>query len=42
MTCTGHVVHAGRRTALARAELTDTGGKLLGEATSSCMILPGS
>lgn len=39
VTCTGHVVHAGRRTALARAELTDAAGRLLGEATSSCMIL---
>ncbi|ALE72838.1 hypothetical protein Ae168Ps1_1465 [Pseudonocardia sp. Ae168_Ps1] len=41
VTCTGRVVHAGRRTALARAELTDGDGRLLGEATSSCMILPG-
>ncbi|MEU9818873.1 PaaI family thioesterase [Pseudonocardia alni] len=41
VTCTGHVVQAGRRTALARAELTDAGGRLLAEATSSCLILPG-
>ncbi|ALE84776.1 PaaI family thioesterase [Pseudonocardia sp. HH130629-09] len=40
VTCTGHVVQAGRRTALARAELTDAEGRLLGEATSSCLILP--
>ncbi|MDD7965044.1 PaaI family thioesterase [Actinomycetospora lemnae] len=38
---TGHVVHAGRRTALARAELVDGAGRLVAEATSSCLILPG-
>jgi uncharacterized protein (TIGR00369 family) len=37
--CTGHVVHAGGRTALARAEITDARGRLLAEATSSCLIL---
>ncbi|PRX98143.1 uncharacterized protein (TIGR00369 family) [Allonocardiopsis opalescens] len=36
--CSGHVVHAGTRTALARAELTDAAGTLLAEATSSCLI----
>ena len=41
VSCTGRVVHGGRRTALARAELVDAGGRLLGEATSSCLILPG-
>jgi len=41
VTCTGRVVHAGRRTALARAEILDAGGRLLGEATSSCLILTG-
>ena len=35
----GWVVHSGRTTALARAELTDAGGRLLAEATSSCLIL---
>ena len=37
--CTGWVVHAGGRTALARAEITDERGRLLAEATSSCLIL---
>ena len=37
--CEGHVVHLGGRTALARAALTDRDGKLLAEATSSCLIL---
>lgn len=41
VTCTGRVVHAGRRTALARAEIHDAGGRLLGEASSSCLILTG-
>jgi uncharacterized protein (TIGR00369 family) len=38
---TGHVVHAGRSTALARAELVDGAGRLVAEATSSCLILRG-
>jgi acyl-coenzyme A thioesterase PaaI-like protein len=33
------VVHAGRSTVLARAELRNEAGKLLGEATSSCLLL---
>ncbi len=37
--CEGIVVSAGRRTALARASITDASGRLLGEATSSCLIL---
>lgn len=37
--CTGRVVHAGGRTALARAEIVDERGRLLAEATSSCLIL---
>ncbi|GAA2058586.1 PaaI family thioesterase [Williamsia deligens] len=37
--CTGTVVHAGRRTVLAQAELRDADGALLASATSSCMIL---
>jgi uncharacterized protein (TIGR00369 family) len=36
---TGWVVHPGRTIALARAELADGGGRLLAEATSSCLIL---
>jgi uncharacterized protein (TIGR00369 family) len=36
---TGFVVHAGTRTALARAELTDGAGRLAAEATSSCLIM---
>jgi uncharacterized protein (TIGR00369 family) len=38
---TGHVVHAGRSTALARAELVDGAGRLVAEATSSCLVLRG-
>jgi uncharacterized protein (TIGR00369 family) len=38
--CVGRVVHFGRRTALARAELLDEGGNLLAEATSTCLIIP--
>ena len=37
--CEGVVVSSGRRVALARASITDTIGRLLGEATSSCLIL---
>ena len=37
--CEGIVVSSGRRTALARASITDASGRLLGEATSSCLIL---
>ncbi|WP_415977246.1 PaaI family thioesterase [Rhodococcus sp. 077-4] len=39
VTATGTVVHSGRRTALAHAELRDVGGRLLAQATSSCVIL---
>ncbi|MDX1658394.1 MAG: PaaI family thioesterase [Nitriliruptorales bacterium] len=35
----GRLVKAGRRIALAEAELTDEDGKLYGHATASCMIL---
>ena len=35
----GTVVHAGRRTALATAELTDAAGRLYATATSSCLII---
>jgi uncharacterized protein (TIGR00369 family) len=37
--CEGVVVHAGRRTALATAQLTDAAGKLYATATSTCLIL---
>ncbi|MDT7782111.1 MAG: hypothetical protein QOF58_530 [Pseudonocardiales bacterium] len=36
----GDVVNRGRRTALARAELRDSSGRLLAHATSSCMVFP--
>lgn len=39
--CVGTVVHRGRRTALAQAELRDGSGRLLATATSSCVILEG-
>jgi uncharacterized protein (TIGR00369 family) len=41
LTCTGSVVHLGRRTALAQAELRDSTGRLVATATSSCVILGG-
>jgi len=36
--CTGSVVQKGRRTALADARLTDSDGRLLAHATSSCIL----
>lgn len=39
VTCTGTVDHLGRRTALARAELTDANDRKLATAMSSCLIL---
>ena len=41
ITATGTVDHFGRRTALARAELTDAKGRLFATAISSCLILGG-
>jgi len=38
LTCEGTVIQRGRRTALAQAQLTDAGGRLVAHATSSCMI----
>jgi uncharacterized protein (TIGR00369 family) len=38
LVCEGTVEHAGSRTALATARLTDSGGKLYAHATSSCLI----
>jgi uncharacterized protein (TIGR00369 family) len=40
--CTGTVTHLGRRTALAEAVLTNSTGKLLASATSSCLIINSS
>jgi uncharacterized protein (TIGR00369 family) len=37
--CTGEVLNAGRRTALAEARLTDAAGKLLAHATSTCLLI---
>jgi uncharacterized protein (TIGR00369 family) len=44
LTCTGTVLQRGRRTALAEARITDSAGKLIAHATSSCMIfeIPGA
>jgi uncharacterized protein (TIGR00369 family) len=36
---TGTVVHAGRRQATATAELTDSDGRLLATATTTCLVL---
>jgi uncharacterized protein (TIGR00369 family) len=43
VTCEGRVVQRGRRTALAEASLTDSQGRLLATATSTCLLfeLPG-
>jgi uncharacterized protein (TIGR00369 family) len=38
LACTGSVLQRGRRTALTEARLTDTAGRLIAHATSSCMI----
>ena len=38
VTCEGRVVQRGRRTALAEASLTDSQGRLLATATSSCLV----
>jgi uncharacterized protein (TIGR00369 family) len=44
LTCTGGVLQRGRRTALAEARITDSAGRLIAHATSSCMIfeIPGA
>jgi uncharacterized protein (TIGR00369 family) len=36
--CEGIVLHAGRRIATAEAKLTDDGGRLVGHATTTCLI----
>jgi uncharacterized protein (TIGR00369 family) len=38
VSCEGRVVHRGRRMALAEATLTDSQGRLLATATSSCLV----
>ncbi|MEU2032670.1 PaaI family thioesterase [Nocardia amamiensis] len=38
--CTGTVVHRGRRTCAARADLRDAQGRLLAQATTTCLIIP--
>jgi uncharacterized protein (TIGR00369 family) len=38
LSCRGSVLQRGRRTALAEARLTDTAGRLVAHATSSCML----
>ena len=38
LACQGTVLQRGRRTALAEARLTDSQGRLIAHATSSCMI----
>lgn len=37
----GHLLHAGKRTALSEARLTDSDGTLCAYATSTCLLLPG-
>jgi uncharacterized protein (TIGR00369 family) len=37
--CEGRVLHAGSRTALAEARLTDRSGRLLAHATSTCLLV---
>ncbi|WP_422733663.1 PaaI family thioesterase [Micromonospora sp. WMMD558] len=38
--CEGTVLQRGRRTALAEARLTDTRGRLIAHATSTCLLFP--
>ncbi|WP_433678243.1 PaaI family thioesterase [Nocardia sp. CA-119907] len=38
--CTGTVVHRGRRTCVARADLRDARGRMLAQATTTCLIIP--
>ena len=42
LACTGNVLQKGRRTALTEARLTDSQGRLIAHATSSCMIFEAS
>ena len=40
ITATGTVLNLGRRTALGQAQLTDSTGRLLAHATSTCLLFP--
>jgi uncharacterized protein (TIGR00369 family) len=40
LTAEGTVIHAGRRTATAEGKVTDSRGKLIAHATTTCLILP--
>ncbi|MEV6059995.1 PaaI family thioesterase [Nocardia asteroides] len=40
--CFGNVVHRGRRTCAAQADLIDAEGRLLASATTTCLIIPRS
>ncbi|WP_224279841.1 PaaI family thioesterase [Nocardioides lacusdianchii] len=40
LTGEGRTVHVGRRTATAEGSITDAQGKLVGHATTTCLILP--
>ena len=39
LACEGTVIQRGRRTALAQAQLTDSAGRLVAHATSTCLIM---
>ncbi|MFD0439997.1 PaaI family thioesterase [Streptomyces chartreusis] len=39
--CEGIALNVGRRTAYATASITDLTGRLLGHATTTCLLLPG-
>lgn len=39
--CEGRALHVGRTTATAEARLTDRSGRLLGHATTTCMVFRG-
>lgn len=36
---TGHVVHLGRQTAMAEAHISDSSGKLMAQASTTCLLL---
>ena len=42
LTCEGHVVTIGRRTATAEAEITDKTGRVIGHAIATCLIIAGN
>ena len=42
LTCEGHVVTIGRRTATAEAQITDKTGRVIGHAVATCLIITGS